>query len=473
MYFDRISPIMTILCLTLPCGCGNSSTNSANAAANNISQTTDATQSDSGAKGADASSSAGSDTDGEQPEGEIPKTLPKVIDSADFISWFVKALCATSTRCGLKHQGEIYSDTTSCELFETNHWRQHWERYTELLSDESAGVGWDGKAARTCIEDLFSRACKRTVSIRHWPTSPCAEAFIGAVEGDQSCIHDAQCKAGFCDKSGSKQGCPGKCRAWKAIGEVCGVGARCGSGGWCRVGKCVPAPGGGGMTGDACGMWPCAKGHFCTGSGEEPGKCLLFPTLGDECQEKVGCAAGLRCDAGKCVNGLAKDAPCSTNGTLEGHIETCGAGLICTPTLADYNRGEWTKGKCMPSQGAKDQWCDGVFQCGRVDLFCKDDKDGGYCATLPGPGEACASAANKPECRPGLICPGGQGCKAPSALGQKCDINQNFCASPLICNLGKCVKFPKIGQACLKDPKIQPCGEGATCVGKTCKASCG
>ena len=452
----------------------SSSGASSSGASSSGASSSGASSSGAASSGASSTSSSGGASSG-GPAAKVPENLPAEIDSGAFVSWYTQAVCATSARCGLKFQGQPYSTADACVQQEVSHWAYHWSDWTGLLGDASAGVGWDPKSARACLESLFLWPCDRTVDLRTWPTHPCEEAFIGAVKVDQQCVHDAQCAAGFCDKSGQKDGCPGTCKTSKGVGEICGVGAQCKRGTWCRDGKCVQGPAGGGKVSDSCGTWPCAKHLWCSGSAEAHGKCLPYPAKGEDCGAKIGCVAGFRCDeegSGKCVDGIAADKACVASGNMENHIETCGPGLICTPTVADYNAGEWTKGSCLKAQSAKDEWCDGVWQCGRTDLFCKPSKDGGYCSAMPGEGEPCEGSSPKGQCQPGLICPGANNCKKTPSLGDKCDINQNFCASPFICNGGTCAKVPKVGEKCLKDPKIDPCGLGAKCAGSTCVSTC-
>ncbi len=434
----------------------------------------------SGSGGGDTASSGDGSSSGASSSGGgsslVPAELPATVVGDAFVGWFTKAVCATSVRCGLRYQGQPYSSAEACGQHEQSHWAYYWLPWTQQLADSAAGVGWDGKVANKCLKALFSWPCKRAVSVRSWPTKPCEEAFIGAVKTDQECMHDAQCQDGFCDNSGKKEGCAGSCKVWKGVDEICGIGARCKPGTWCRDGSCAQGPDGGGIVGDSCGAWPCAEGVWCSGTTEEPGKCLPYPGKDEECLADKGCASGLQCDnsgdSGVCVQGIAEGKPCVSSGSLDNHVESCAEGFICTPTLADYNAGEWTKGKCMKAQSGANQWCDGVWQCGRTDLFCKADKDGGYCTSLPDAGQACEGSAAKGMCKPGLICPDNKTCKKKPTLGEACDINQNICTDPYVCNSGKCTKVPKVSEPCLKDNKIEPCGYGATCVGGTCVTTC-
>lgn len=285
--------------------------------------------------------------------------------------------------------------------------------------------------AIACLEGTRSGSC--TDDGPH-----CATTFTGLVPPDGGCVLAEECDAtGFCFLGDS---CPGRCSAWRALGEDCdgyrrrcdpatgacltgdagtlvcqpfaGLDAgctsyaACGPDALCLDGACVRRTA---ALGETCGVkwgYPvCAAESFChqdlSASPAPPGTCERRAGLGGACTGNPDCLPTLRCTTvvttGTCVGKSAVGQPCAA-------WDDCEDGLFCSAQTGTCRPLPADGGDCS-SEGSS-------FRCAL----------GYYCDfALSGPGDTClpqrpaggpcvfADMCSGGECRYGVLSDGGYG----------------------------------------------------------------
>lgn len=285
----------------------------------------------------------------------------------------------------------------------------------ELAAAVAAGrLGWDGAAARSCLEATTALDCQTfSERLRTSPTPPaptCAEVLEGRVAPGGDCFLGTECQDGsFCTFGPA---CPGTCAAFAALDAACGADAWCDfATAACVDGTCRPLP-------DAEGA-PCAAGR---------------------------CRAPRLCDPATdtCRTPSVAASPCG------GGRGVCLAGLLCF--------GEATGGgTCQPLR-ADGETCFGNDDC-RAPLVCV----GGTCGAAPGTGEACFDfLCAGAWCETTAVPPT---CRAWPATGTACAPGSR-CAPADACDAGTCRARRSAGEPCTTP---QQCAEGR-CYGGECRA---
>jgi hypothetical protein len=214
---------------------------------------------------------------------------------------------------------------------------------------------------------------------------------------------------GACSRSMTSLACELTFAGTLADGDSCYLDRECGTGGYC-VG--------------------CAPDECCKGTCSIPGE------AGEPCpDERWGCAPGLLCDAGTCI-----EAPATCFADAD-----CAEGLHCAET-----------GLCV----------DGVGEGGRCTLDPdeddEDEEDGGDDGEED-PG-SWRDAADQSECAPGLYCVDSR-CQKTNFVGAPCE-RYEHCTGGLYCDYGtsgepgSCQPRAAIGEACRSD---LPCLASAIC----------
>jgi len=239
---------------------------------------------------------------------------------------------------------------------------------------EAGRVTYDGARVPACLRSFEALGCD-VLSQRN--ADVCEEAVTGTVPLGEACSIDAECEgAAFCAVADA---CPGVCAAPRGVGETCASDGECESGLNCDAELCAARA----TAGEACGgpdAPECQIGLFCTGATDTaPGTCAQTSTLTSR-------QAGEDCDA------MA--------------LELCEPGLSCvfaglmllTPSYvcrAKSASGDACR-RGFPEPCPDGEYCE--------DALPLDDSDG-LCVPLPGVGDTCLAADNRPlRCEVGLVC---------------------------------------------------------------------
>ncbi|MBP7125938.1 hypothetical protein KBD49_06200 [Myxococcota bacterium] len=328
------------------------------------------------------------------------------VDAASWCGTWAEAWCGFQVRCGWRASAaagacrEELADECPGALLAT-------------VRDQG-GVGFDGGAARDCLEALSSLACGEWwTAFREGrdPFPACREVLRGLRGFEGPCSFPFECPSGgWCDLSA----CPGTCRAFAEVGGACGIDRPCDPlKALCREGVCVVLPG-----------------------------------IEEACPEGV-CAWPLRCDGGTCRSPVGPGEACLVA------AGDCLAGMVC--------RGqEPGSGRCGPPAGPQEP-CFRTVECadpeGRTPLVCMS----GRCIEAPGPGEPCPDLA----CSGAWCDLGGEVplCKALPGDQETC-LDGLRCAEGLWCRQGRCT--PRLGDGSPCDGPWQ-C-ESGRCVAGTCRS---
>ena len=239
---------------------------------------------------------------------------------------------------------------------------------------EVGRIGYDKKAAATCLAYVRSRTCERP-SLHLWTEeelagqAACEAVFTGRMGRNGPCVSAAECAeesvCGF-DPSCTDMCCVGACRVFAvplAVGEPCSFSGV----------DCVPEA--------YCAFDP---------SLGTPTVCTPLVEAGGDCSFGQTCAETARCDGDRCrtveLRGPGEDC--------EGDFVECEAPGECRGTGVGGAR-------CVvpPQLGAP---CDDQLYCARFDTFC--DPNSQLCTLLPGPGQGCGASECVPyaQCRTGV-----------------------------------------------------------------------
>jgi hypothetical protein len=312
-----------------------------------------------------------------------------------------KADCARLEACGALYRP---FDLNLCQL-----------RQSQILCAPAAAAlrGAVGSGSLTYFE-LAARECRDAVAdlpcsvgLQHGLLElPECRGMVQGMGGEGAECHlGLACAEGF--YCSARDGCPGRCLAYKQNNETCRAGDLCApdlfcsvtgmrcrarvdlggaceltldnnpcrDGGWCESSnpastRCVPVRG----RGQGCNStFECIVGARCIdnrcSAGEE----------GDVCNEGGDCRLGLACHMGACVEPLALSTPCATA------TPPCAEGLVCTSSAGIE--------ACHPQPVAGNR-------CGAAGCYLSRCQ-GGTCIPHVLPQERCATGD---ECFPGHAC---------------------------------------------------------------------
>jgi hypothetical protein len=273
------------------------------------------------------------------------------IDLADYPGSAVDARCQYLARCGL------FPDVASCQAYYAHVVLQN---PSVQAAVDGGKLGYDGEAAKDCLDALSSASCDRTFSN---VSDACDQIFTGKVPDSGACAFDTECVSGNFNVSDCTMACcPGTCvpaRPIPGIGQACTFecvdGAYCAPDNTCHA--VVPE-------GASCdNQLACDQGLYCAGvTSTTSGTCTKLPATGQPCTER--CAnIGDRC-AGTCIPvGLPGDS-CTT-------ASDCSFYYICDATMHCADR---PMDPAMPNGSM----CTSSTQC--TSHYCGND---GLCADVP------------------------------------------------------------------------------------------
>jgi hypothetical protein len=201
---------------------------------------------------------------------------PGPIAPDDFQSAYVKAWCGRAARCG------VVADATLCEAGNL------YDGAQARASIEAGRAGYDGDAARDCVDGIDADACT------FYDVPACSAVVTGVRQPGESCFASFECAGGSCAPTGS---CTDTCCLGTCVASV-GVGGSCSS------------------------QADCADGLVCTAaSGADTVTCQPRAALGEQCTYSELCAEGLFCAVvyqpddttiGKCEAPAARGDACDT-----------------------------------------------------------------------------------------------------------------------------------------------------------------
>lgn len=312
-------------------------------------------------------------------------------------------------------------------------------------------VGFDGRAAATCLEELRRASCDRILETfqRHpaFPGAPpCPGVLVGRVADGQSCLSPADCQSRelACTRNGST--CGTRCLAVHKSPPAA-IGAPC------TTGACVD--------GAAC-KYVSLYNSVCVARGEEGSDCP-----GDQfCAEHLYCARNERARAdGRCRR-LAAGGAC--RGTWQ-----CPYGLACVGATMDAD------GTCQAGKRTGEP-C--VVQGGSAYTYAYSDcADGDVCVDLDGSGRRCRAGAplggrcgNFPQpFQSSNYLPCFEGyCERSTAQEQFCRPRKAAgapCGTSDECDAGRCVVGPDGNATC---KALSAFGVGDACTGRDGDLAC-
>src|SRR5207248_2957189 len=200
---------------------------------------------------------------------------------------------------------------------------------------------FDAQQAQACLDGLHARKCGRTPPA---VDQACERAVRGTVAAGAACNWIYECASGRCEPE-SAGACPAKCVT------AAGAGASC-SNGPCdlRAGlRCI---------GSVC------RGFNFTKTAITKGTCTALGDVGAGCvasAQVTGCAEGLLCSGGKCVE-KPVSGPCAQDGDCKEGVAYCdgaacrllkGAGQACAASTECESRFcDPDSGKCVETSTA-------------------------------------------------------------------------------------------------------------------------
>jgi len=354
----------------------------------------------------------------------------------------LRSACATlnARRCETLRTCGVIEDTTdayrACVAWLTATWcgPTQWPSRVEVGT-----LRYDAVRAQTCATDWATRTCS------DWATDPasCKTFLLAAVPLGGRCYEGYQeCSDGVCRGGG----CPRKCLARGAIGEVCLTTTDCQSNLYCRPplgasgsNQCTPYGG----ESSPCGPAQlCALGLICSS-----GACRRLPVaeqpcvLG-RCDESAFCIASA--DGGLCEP--RRDAGITCNDDSQ-----CSPGLVCDAITQ----------ACVSATAAIGAECSPRQQCPQgATCLIEAGLQRGVCSVLKRASEPCRVAS---DCQGQLTCvevDGGRSCAPRLKNAAVCSTSRD-CLALSACVAGNCVGLPVLGEPCTM---ASPCLWGA-CLG--------
>jgi len=281
---------------------------------------------------------------------------------------YLLGFCEYSARCGGGPESVI-------PCFE-----QIFDTCPDVLFGPGSSRTVDGTFA--CADDWRALSCDLT-------RPECATAGTRAV--GEPCITGIQCASRLC--SGATGAC-GSCIQSAKLGETCNDvdGPQCEGGLSCQMpdGVCVLSSewvGGGQAIGEECDPTaPECYPNDCRAGDDGVYHCEPYPTLGEDCSERLVCAYGdSYCDAASyvCLALPGAGEPCGVDAS---YITQCAEGLVCDTTLDTP--------VCLapPAPPGPGEVCESPCQAG-LTCRCTDDLcESKICQWARFAGESCASA---------------------------------------------------------------------------------
>ena len=359
--------------------------------------------------------------------GLVPDGEAAVSEPAAFIEAHTAMLREVGQRCGAGSQQLVSSLV----------------RQKVVANEIAAGrLELNPDAVPACLAALRAADCEEIVSSAGGNANTvvlsdldaigaCALVFVGRVPVGGACSPGAskvfaqECAQGYCH---AEQTCPGRCLAYRKLGESCDANmGRCESGLFCR-GSCQLKA----QRGQVCqAEAQCADGLTCVES-----VCDQPQGLGGSCRNDNNCIDGLICVDQTCREPLPVDARCFGS-------HQCASGL-CIQL------------RCMATELPVGAACSASVSC--KSGYCREQA----CVPTAGLGEAC-QVGQAPWCRApagsALFCRNGT-CAAPAAVGESCEEDYH-CANGRLCLDARCVEHAPIGGRCRRRTD---CGDGADCV---------
>lgn len=275
------------------------------------------------------------------------------------------------------------------------------DEFTALRPSWAAGaLRYAPAVAARCAEHLRG-LCLPYPPLAFLVTDLCPGMLVGSVATDGECFSSEDCAPGL--SCASVGGCPRRCRAASASGEVCTARERCtapsgglglclgrnGEDSWCHAVQERPAAGEGAPCGMALAspggeaLVPCRDGLFCAPLGVS-GKCQAVRAAGAACEgTDVPCVDGYLCRGGRCVAATVRDASgtsCDLAAAVVCSLVTrlaCASGR-CQP-LGDGALGSRCAGRLVPFACAEGLACRPTRAL--ADSTCQEPAPpGGYCA---------------------------------------------------------------------------------------------
>ena len=271
-------------------------------------------------------------------------------------------------------------------------------------------TSYDGAAASRCLAASEMLGC----DIQNAPQpAACAEVFVGTIAAgapcsiSEECTGDAYCNGASCPETA------GTCTARVAAGGSCTSGAACSAGLSCNDGTCGTPP----------------------------------STLGQACEGLGGCALDQVCSEGTCVlrSGVETASQGESCNLFGGAIVLCRDGVSCALTGVGVTGATF---ECAPDVGsgaacnfAVPSVCPSGEYCAGVDVGMGMIE--GTCTAKPAAEEACGRSTLGEVCADGLICEGGEVCRAQLPNGSSCSsaaacysgrCEEGICAAPPLCD---------------------------------------
>jgi hypothetical protein len=335
----------------------------------------------------DASGTAGDET------GEPLTSVP----FDDFYALAEEAFCHWQVAC---HQYGVEARCTSVNHIEV---RLSMQRISGAGNSDSVPIdymreaievgriGYDKKAAATCLEYVRARTCEHEQL--HAATeeeiagkAACAAVFTGRMGRNGPCLAASECaEAAICgfDPTCTDACCVGACRVLAApieIGQPCPNGSGCVADSYCdfdpntgMATTCKAAPG----LGKSCPQGTCSGGAVCDYTGDQP-LCVAPKPPGKRCYNDNECA-----QPGVCrYNPDVGDSVCFKPSDEGGPCQFDNGGLQCLR----FDNACSANNKCELLPG-KSGGCAQAGQCAG-DFFCSESQ-GYQCTPVADEGEGC------------------------------------------------------------------------------------
>lgn len=318
----------------------------------------------------------------------------------------IDVVCARAVHCGTigrSQLGECREGPGRSRL--TLVWGYDW-RFDRAGQVAKGRIRLDEAAdAQACLAFLASAPCRARPT--DFPagcgTTGPEPVVVAAVPPGGACGEWDECIDGFCT---AQVACEGVCKARAPLDGPCDEHQICGDDAFCSEGRCRPRA----EVGAECrGHWQwCKQGLICDGyqpgnrddhyySPEQPGRCSLGRTLGQECiapGTSEICVAPLYCDWGSdrpvCRELLAAGAECRW-------VDACADGLACAGLVLGGHHpsggrfGVRKAGRCAPMLDAGAS-CDPVAFISGCPAAMVCDPTSRVCRSTGHPGDPCVSS---------------------------------------------------------------------------------
>jgi hypothetical protein len=195
---------------------------------------------------------------------------------------------------------------------------EHWYAQGEVPSvcgaiAASVAAGrqtFDPSKVRECRAGILNMACGDLLNRTYGLMIDGCGMFQGTVAAGNACTAHTDCADGYCDTISR---CPGTCRPFKAVNDLCTAADLCAPGSTCWGGSCRAF-----ITSGTCDAGPCNQAtHYCNNQqclpreGEAAQGCAYVGD-GYDCQLTLNCTGALLFDPRSCQKGKGLNEPCVT-----------------------------------------------------------------------------------------------------------------------------------------------------------------